>query len=134
MILRDHRLATVVAMMALAPFASAGEPAASIATAAPLTIPHSLNLELDYRAGRRGRNTGKVERYDFLLLPPALRPVKWPRDDDMRSLLVTNELRRTPIVGWLATNLYRSKDEKGWCVEADPGEGEYVVFYRLQLR
>lgn len=133
MILRDHRLATFVAMLALAPFAAAGEPAASIAASAPLTIPHSLNLELDYRTGRRARGTGKVERHDFLLLPPGLRPVKWPRDDDVRALLVTPELRRTPIVGWIATNLYRGKNEKGWCVEADPGEGEYVVFYRFQL-
>ena len=133
MILRDHRLITLVALLALAPFAAAGEPAASIATSAPLAIPHSLNLELDYRAGRRSRGTGKVENHEFLLLPPGLRPVKWPRADDVRALLVTPELRRTPIVGWLATNLYRSKNEKGWCVEADPGEGEYVVLYRLQL-
>jgi hypothetical protein len=133
MILRDHRLVTVVAMLVLAPFAAAGEPAASIAATAPLANPHSLNLELDYRAGRRARGTGRVERSELLLLPPGLRPVKWPRDDDVRALLVTPELRRTPIVGWIATNLYRGKNEKGWCVEADPGEGEYVVFYRFQL-
>ena len=133
MILRDHRLATSGCIAGLAPFAAAGEPAASIATTAPLAIPHSLNLELDYRAGRRARGTGKVEHHEFLLLTPGLRPVKWPRADDVRALLVTPELRRTPIVGWIATNLYRGKNEKGWCLEADPGEGEYVVLYRLQL-
>jgi hypothetical protein len=34
------------------------------------------------------------------------------------------------VLGWLAENLYRSDKENGWCVEADPGEGEYVLFYR----
>ncbi|MDF3022426.1 MAG: hypothetical protein K0Q92_3729, partial [Steroidobacteraceae bacterium] len=27
----------------------------------------------------------------------------------------------------------RSKREKGWCLEVDPGEGEYLVFYRVPL-
>jgi hypothetical protein len=131
MILRDHRLALVVSMIALSPWAAAGESASSIATTATLANPHSLNLELDYRAGRRARATGKIESYDFLLLSPQLRPVKWPREDDVRALLVTPELRRTPLVGWIATNLYRSKKENGWCVEADPSDGEYIVFYRF---
>jgi hypothetical protein len=133
MIRWDHKLAPVVLLIALSPLAAAGESASSIAATAPLANPHSLNLELDYRAGRRGRGTGKFERNDFLLLSPALRPVKWPREDDVRALLVTPELRRTPLVGWIATNLYRSKKENGWCVEADPGEGEYIVFYRFNL-
>jgi hypothetical protein len=131
MILRDHRLATVVALLALTPLANAGESASSIATSAPLANPHTLNLELDYRAGRRARGNDNVERNDFLLLSPRLRPVRWPREEDLRALLVTPELRRTPLVGWIATNLYRSKKESGWCVEADPGEGEYIVFYRF---
>ena len=130
MIRLDHKLVLVLLLFA-SPLA-AGESASSIAATAPLANPHSLNLELDYRAARRGRG-GKIERSDFLLLSPALRPVKWPREDDVRALLVTPELRRTPLVGWIATNLYRSKKENGWCVEADPGEGEYIVFYRINL-
>jgi hypothetical protein len=133
MIRLDHKTAVVVLMVALSPMAAAGESASSIAATAPLANPHSLNLELDYRARRRGRGAGKIESNDFLLLSPALRPVRWPREDDVRALLVTPELRRTPLVGWIATNLYRSKKENGWCVEADPGEGEYIVFYRFNL-
>ena len=38
------------------------------------------------------------------------------------------------LVGWLAANLYRSRNDTGWCVEVDPGEGEYVVFYRYHPR
>jgi hypothetical protein len=134
MILRDHRLALVVSLIALSPFAAAGESASSIATTASVSNPHSLNLDLDYHAKRRARPNGNVEKSDFLLATPGLRPVKWPRrSDDLRAQLVTPELRRTPLVGWIATNLYRSKNENGWCVEADPGEGEYIVFYRLHL-
>ena len=43
-------------------------------------------------------------------------------------------LQFTPLVGWIATNLYRDKSEKGWCLEADPGQGEYIVFYRLNFK
>ena len=132
MILRDHRLALVVGLTMLAPCAVAGESAASIATAAPLTIPHSLNLDLDHRARRRSRG-GNFESPDFLDLTPGLRPLAWPRNSDMRARLLTPELKRTPVVGWIASNLYRSKKENGWCLEVDPGEGEYLVFYRLHL-
>ena len=132
MILRDHRLALVVGLMASAPFAAAGESASSIATAAPLAIPHSLNLDLDHRARRRSR-AGNYEKSDFLDMPPGLTPLAWPRNSDMRARLLTPELRRAPVVGWIASNLYRSKKENGWCLEVDPGEGEYVVFYRIHL-
>ena len=60
-------------------------------------------------------------------------PLTWPRNSDMRARLLTPELKRTPIVGWIAENLYRSKKDNGWCLEVDPGEGEYVVFYRRNL-
>jgi hypothetical protein len=52
----------------------------------------------------------------------------------MRARLLTPELKRTPLLGWIAENLYRSRRESGWCLEVDPGEGEYVVIYRLNLR
>ena len=48
--------------------------------------------------------------------------------------ILAPELRRTPVVGWIAANLYRDKRDTGWCLEVDPGEGEYVVFYRVNLR
>jgi hypothetical protein len=38
------------------------------------------------------------------------------------------------VVGWVAANLYRSRKENGWCLEVDPGEGEYLVFYRLNVK
>jgi hypothetical protein len=34
----------------------------------------------------------------------------------------------------VAANLYRSRNDTGWCLEVDPGEGEYLVFYRLNLK
>ena len=55
-------------------------------------------------------------------------------NSDVRARILTPELRSTPLVGWIAANLYRDKDEKGWCLEADPGQGEYIVFYRLHFK
>ncbi|HUQ10315.1 MAG TPA: hypothetical protein VM146_08355, partial [Steroidobacteraceae bacterium] len=64
---------------------------------------------------------------------PGLQPLTWPRNSDMRARLLTPELKRAPLVGWIAANLYRSRSENGWCLELDPGEGEYLVFYRKHL-
>jgi hypothetical protein len=121
------------ALLMLSPFAAAGESASSIATNAPLVNPHTLNLELDWRARRRGRPAGNVETSGLHYRSPGLQPLTWPRNSDMRARLLTPELKRTPVVGWIATNLYRSRLEKGWCLEVDPGEGEYLVFYRVPL-
>jgi hypothetical protein len=133
MILRDRVLLALTAML-LAPCAMAGEAASTVATAAPLAIPHTLNLELDYYAKRRARSTARnYESSDFLDLTPGLQPLAWPRNSDIRARMLTPELRRTPLVGWIARNLYRSRHESGWCLEVDPGEGEYIVFYRVHL-
>lgn len=133
MILRDRVLLVLTAML-IAPGAMAGEAASSVATAAPLAIPHTLNLELDFHARRRSRSSaGNFERSDFLDLTPGLEPLPWPRNSDLRARMLTPELRRTPLVGWIAKNLYRSRRENGWCLEVDPGEGEYIVFYRVHL-
>jgi hypothetical protein len=51
----------------------------------------------------------------------------------MRARFLTPGVRNTPLFGWIVENLYRSKKDNGWCLEVDPGEGEYVVFYRLNL-
>jgi hypothetical protein len=127
-------------LLALAPLAlrpaSAGESSARIVSAAAVANPHTLNLELDHQARRRARagRAGTLEIPDFLDLTPGLQPLTWPRNGDMRARLLTPELRRAPLLGWIAENLYRSRRESGWCLEVDPGEGEYVVFYRVHLR
>jgi len=105
-----------------------------IRTVAPLEIPHATNLELDSKARKRNRRPNNVENVGLLDLTPGLNPVVWPRNSDMRARLLTPGIQRTPVVGWIASNLYRSKKDTGWCLEVDPGEGEYVVFYRLNLK
>ena len=129
---RAHKV-FLVTLLALPALAAAGESASSFAASAPLVNPHTLNLELDFHAKRRGRRAGNLEPSSLLDLSPALRPLSWPRNSDMRARMLTPELKRTPLVGWIATNLYRSRKENGWCLEMDPGEGEYLVFYRLNL-
>jgi hypothetical protein len=135
MILRDHRLALVMGLLALglSARAAAADSASSLATTAALTNPHTLNLELDHRASRRARAAGNVENPDFLTLTPGLQPLTWPRNSDVRARLLSTDLKHAPLFGWVASNLYRSKKENGWCLEVDPGEGEYVVFYRVHL-
>jgi hypothetical protein len=102
--------------------------------AAPLEIPHTVNLDLERKARKRDRRPGNIESSQLLDAPLALKPVVWPKNSDMRARLMTPTLQRTPIVGWVAANLYRSRNDTGWCLEVDPGEGEYIVFYRLNLR
>jgi hypothetical protein len=126
-------MTAALALAALAPFARAGDDALErpIAAAAPLEIPHTLNLLLAEKSRKRNRKPGNVESHEFLALTPGLRPVVWPKDSDIRARILTPELKSTPVVGWIAENLYRSKKDNGWCLEVDPGEGEYVVFYRF---
>jgi hypothetical protein len=120
------------ALLMFAPFAQAGDDPLErpAKTAAPLELPHTTEVALSEKARKRNRKPGNIENHDFLVLTPGLVPVTWPKNTDMRARLVTPELRSTPVVGWIAENLYRSKKDNGWCVEADPGEGEYMVFYR----
>lgn len=106
----------------------------AVVTPAPLALPFVTQRDLENSARRRGRVTGTFEKSaEFLDLTPGLHPLPFPRNSDVRARLLTPELKRTPLVGWIAENLYRSKRENGWCLEVDPGEGEYVVFYRLHL-
>ena len=132
----DRRLGFALCLLAVAPLASAGDDAREkpIATTAPLEIPHSTNLVLDQKARKRDRKPDNVESSQLVNLAPGLKPVTWPKNSDMRARIVTPELRSTPVVGWVAANLYRSKNDNGWCLEVDPGHGEYVVFYRLHLK
>ncbi len=126
-------LSSAIFAMALAPFARAGDDPLErpTSTAAPLELPHMLNLLLNEQARRRNRKPDNIENHDFLVLTPGLRPVVWPKNSDVRARILTPELKRTPVVGWVAENLYKSKNDNGWCLEVDPGEGEYVVFYRF---
>ena len=126
-------LTAALSLAAAVPFARAGDDALErpISAAAPLEIPHALNVVLAEKARRRNRRPDNVESHQFLDLAPGLRPVVWPKDSDIRARILTPELKRTPVVGWIAENLYRSKKDNGWCLEVDPGEGEYVVFYRF---
>ena len=101
---------------------------------APLAIPNATELDLDWRSRRRSRRPSNTEVRDRLDMTPGLQPFEWPRNTDMRARLLTPELRGTPVFGWIAENLYRSRSENGWCLEVDPGEGEYVVLYRLHLK
>jgi hypothetical protein len=132
MIARAHK-SLLLALMALPTFVAAGEPVSGFATTAHVVNPHTQNLELDWQARRRARPAGNRETSSLLHVSPGLAPLTWPRNSDVRARLLTPGLKRTPLVGWIATNLYRSKKEKGWCLEVDPGEGEYLVFYRVPL-
>lgn len=128
-----YRRVALLVSLALSPFAAAGESLSSFSASAHMVNPHTLNLELDYQARRRSRSDGNYEPSTLLDPTPGLQPLRWPRDSDLRARLLTPELKRTPVVGWIAENLYRSKRENGWCLEVDPGEGEYLVFYRRHL-
>lgn len=112
---------------------AAGDDAKSINARAPLETPHTAMLALDARAGRK-RASGNFESSQLLDFTPGLAPLPFPKNSDMRARLLTPELRRTPVFGWIAANLYRSRQDSGWCLELDPGEGEYVVFYRVHLK
>jgi hypothetical protein len=103
-------------------------------TAAPMETPHATELALAEKARKREHRPDNIENLSSLILTPGLKPLVWPRNDDVRARILTTEVKNTPVVGWLAANLYRSKKDNGWCLEVDPGQGEYVVFYRLNMK
>jgi hypothetical protein len=128
----DRLFAAALVLVAMTPFARAGESSVfTPASQAPLEIPHTINVLLDELTRRERRRTDNTEKTDFLMLTPGLRPVTWPKNSDVRQRLLTTQVGTTPIVSWLAENLYRSKDDNGWCLEVDPGDSRYVVFYRF---
>ena len=135
MVLRDRFFGFALCLLGVGSLACAGDDRNErpLATLAPMQIPHSQDLELAYKARKRDRKLRKIESTQIQGLNPGLIPLTWPRNSDVRARLLTPELRGTPVVGWIAKNLYRSRKDDGWCLEVDPGEGEYVVFYRLHL-
>src|SRR4051812_8922754 len=131
----DRLLAAALVLVSLTPFARAGDTAEGSRTnQVSLAIPHTINVLLDEQARRARHRTDNVEKADFLMPSPGLRPVTWPKNSDMRQRLLTTQVGTTPVVGWLAENIYRSKDDNGWCLEVDPGDSKYVVFYRFHPR
>jgi len=126
-------LSSAIFAMALCPFACAGDDPLErpSKTVAPLELPHTLDVMLNEQARKRSRKPDNVESHDFLMLAEGLRPVVWPKNSDVRARILTPEVKSTPVVGWIAENLYKSKKDNGWCLEVDPGDGEYVVFYRF---
>ena len=131
----DRLFAAALVLVAMTPLARAGDSMESPpAGHAPLEIPHATNVLLDEQVRRARRKSDNLEKTDFLMLTPGLRPVTWPKNSDMRARLLTTQVGTTPVVSWLAENLYRSKNDNGWCLEVDPGNSKYVVFYRFHPR
>ncbi len=133
---RQTIVGMALCLLATMPLARAGDDAHErpLKTAAPLEIPHTLNLVLAEKARKKDRKPGNIENHTFLDLTPGLTPLVWPKNTDVRARILTTDVKSTPGVGWLAENISRSKKENGWCLEADPGEGEYIVFYRYHPR
>jgi hypothetical protein len=127
--------ATALILVAMSPLARAGDSADATPSQAPMEIPHAANVLLDELASRaRHSKPDNVEKANFLMLTPGLQPVTWPKNSDMRARFLTTQVGATPLVNWLAENLYRSKNDNGWCLEVDPGDSKYVVFYRFHPR
>ncbi len=123
---------SALVLLAAVPFARAGDDAKDLSTraVAPLEIPHTLDVQLAEKARKQDRKPNKIESIDLLILKPGLQPVSWPKDSDIRARILTPEVKSTPVVGWMAENLYRDKKDNGWSLEVDPGGGDYMVFYR----
>jgi len=129
----DHLFGFALCLLASAPIASAADDARDkrAPLAAPMEIPHVTTVTLDAKAAKkRGPNIEK----SLLMSSRGLSPLPFPKNTDVRQRILTTEVRNTPLVGWIAENLYRDKKDAGWCLEADPGQSEYVVFYRWNLK
>ena len=127
-------LGLTLSLLAAVQLASAGDDARDrrAPPAAPMEIPHATKVELDARTAKK--RAPNIEKPQLLNPVRGLSPMPFPRNTDIRARILTPELRRTPLVGWLAENLYRDPKDDGWCLEADPGQSEYVVFYRWNLK
>ena len=131
----ERAVAAALALLALTPIARAGDGpnARPVTTAAPLEIPHVMNRALAEKAHKaEGKRVGPVNN-ELSPLKLGLQPVQWPSNTDaLRANLLTPQLKSTPVIGWVAENLYRDKADNGWCVQLDGGE--YVVLYRYHLK
>ena len=130
----DHWFGIALCLTAMARLASAGEDARDkrAPPSAPMEIPHATKVELDAKSAKRSAPI--IEKSLLLNSSRSLSPLPFPKNTDVRQRILTTEVRNTPLVGWIAENLYRDKKDAGWCLEADPGQSEYVVFYRWNLK
>ena len=104
-------------------------------TAAPLEIPHTTNLELDAKARKRSARPATSRSPQFLDLDAGPHAADLP--EEQRRARAHPHARSCAARRWSAGSprtSIASKKENGWCLEADPGQGEYVVFYRLHLK
>ena len=134
MVRKDHMFGFALCVAAIAQLASAGDDARNkrAPPSAPMEIPHATKVELDAKAAKK--HTSTLEKSQLLNPSRGLSPLPFPKNTDVRARILTTEVRNTPLVGWIAENLYRDKKDAGWCLEADPGQSEYVVFYRWNLK
>jgi len=130
----DRRFRFALCLMASAQLASAGDDSRKrpAPAAAPMGIPHVAKVELDARLAKK--RAPVLEKSLLLNSSRGLSPMPFPKNTDVRQRILATEVRNTPVVGWIAENLYRDKKDAGWCLEADPGQSEYVVFYRWNLK
>jgi hypothetical protein len=133
MVRKDHMVGFALCLMGAA-LASAGDDARDkhAPPTAPMEIPHTAKVDLDAKAAKK--RAPIIERSLLLNSARGLSPMPFPKNTDVRARILTTEVRNTPLVGWIAENLYRDKKDAGWCLEADPGQTEYVVFYRWNLK
>ena len=129
----DHLFGFALCLLAIARLASAGDEARDkrAPPAAPMEIPHVTTVTLDAKAAKK--RVSNIEK-SMLISSRGLSPLPFPKNTDVRARILTTEVRNTPLVGWIAENLYRDKKDAGWCLEADPGQSEHVVFYRWNLK
>ena len=134
MVRKDHMFGFALCLMAAAQVVRAGDDTrvTHAPPAAPMEIPHTTKVDLDAKAARK--RAPIIEKSLLLNSSRGLSPLPFPRNTDVRARILTTEVRNTPLVGWIAENLYRDKKDAGWCLEADPGQSEYVVFYRWNLK
>jgi hypothetical protein len=134
MVRKDHMFGFALCLVATAALVRAGDDARDkrAPPTAPMEIPHITKVDLDAKAAKK--HTSTIERSLLLNSSHGLSPLPFPKNTDVRQRILTTEVRNTPLVGWIAENLYRDKKDTGWCLEADPGQSEYVVFYRWNLK
>lgn len=134
MVRKDHMFGFALCLTAAAQFVRAGDDTrvTHAPPAAPMEIPHTAKVDLDAKAAKK--RAPIIEKSLLLNSSRGLSPLPFPRNTDVRQRILTTEVRNTPLVGWIAANLYRDKKDAGWCLEADPGQSEYVVFYRWNLK
>jgi hypothetical protein len=141
MIRVGRMIGVIVALSLTGKVVVADERLASLAppSLSPVQTEHTFNRDLRPRKKHKKVAPPSVVKAElpadtFALPATTLAPIRWPKDSDIRHRIMTEEVRATPVLGWIAANLWRSKRENGWCLEVDPGDGEYRVLYRKHMK